>query len=165
MTLSASYFEKELKFPLSEWFKEIINTEIQLDGDQIEQANANLWSFSLNEEDKKKIDINDIKLLIESIISFMRETTCHLRNQKPILFYSWYDEMAGAIRTSCIHARIFDPLPFSSKVILTDKIDQICSKFLEGKDHIPFDELEADSDDWVELMDDDTTIEVYAEQL
>ena len=141
MTKSKSKDSKQLKSPFKEWFDKVKQSVPVLSGDREDESLSNHWSFSLTEKNRKKIKISDLVTFINVIMSFWKTRVKEIKRDVPYRFYSWYDEMADSLNFSLVTGTINEPLPFQCKVKLIGSIEPIGSKFLDGKEYIPFDDI------------------------
>ncbi|HQQ13274.1 MAG TPA: hypothetical protein PK855_08920 [Bacteroidales bacterium] len=91
-----------------------------------------------------------------------------------LLFYMWFDEMAGQLRFNLINSN-HDKLPFGCKINHTDRPEEIIDEYLKSNYHdgIPWNEFESDEtpeqimesdSEEVELVD-NFVLTVYQEKI
>lgn len=167
MNVAKKLFQKKNNCIFREWLLQIIYDEIQIEYNRELEAKNNLYSFSLSDEEKSKIKVNDLVTLLKLVISIWKKKLIQLNIFSPILFYAWYDEMANSLCFSLVSGTMKEPLPFNCLVEFTYSINKVCLQFLKGKDHIPYEDLEKNLDEWEDPDDqeNDLVLTVYTYEL
>ena len=130
-----------LKEPLNEWIEDVLNDEIIISSDVREEAQKNLWSFSLSFDEAEKLGNNDLILFINKIIKDRTAKLKHINQE--MIFYLWHDEVAGKLCFSLIKFNTEFKLPFNIHINITNNITDIINDFLTSNylEGIPKEEL------------------------
>ena len=130
------------------------------------EAKKNFCSFSLSDQEKCKIKLNDVVAFLKTIMSIWKKRLIRLNICSITLFYAWYDEMANTLCFSLVSGTLKEPLPFKCRVKITNSIKKVCLEFLKGKDYIPCEDLKKndDEEEWEETDNEknDFILTVYA---
>ncbi|QBY05039.1 hypothetical protein E2K93_17135 [Thalassotalea sp. HSM 43] len=93
---------------LNQWLNELeVETEIVQSTDINEEANSNLVTFGINESLLKEWGRGSL----EDFIGKCAELFNSKNTKKTMIFYSWFDDMAGQIRISAV-SESHGKLPF-----------------------------------------------------
>ncbi|NQZ12497.1 MAG: hypothetical protein HRT35_35535 [Algicola sp.] len=83
-------------------------------------ANENLWLLFLTSAEYEALDKTDLVTFINQAYRLIAS-----KWDNSLVFYAWFDSMAGQLRFSSVPHKYRTNLPFSGKIKLTDNIDHL----------------------------------------
>jgi hypothetical protein len=116
---------------LRKWQRDVAVDSIIVDDDDINnEAQKNMWCFSLTSDQAEALDVEDIVIFLKEIIESRRQQICE-KVLPAMVFYAWHDEMANQLRLSMVSSRKGIALPFNGPINTFVKINEIASSFLK----------------------------------
>lgn len=111
---------------------------------QDQETAQNMWAISINSLAKEDILIGDLNKFVDDLVEKRKEQVSQMGIVGRVLFYMWFDEMAGQLRFNTISTIVDRQLPFGCEVAPVKSSDVILKDFLASQYHagIPWSELE-----------------------
>jgi len=107
----------------SDLLQEISSNTLNISGDEIREARANTWGVSLPEDfDASSADVSEF---LEAV------RDCKLRDDSPLLFYAWVDELAGQLRLSSSSTADIRSLSFRCPIDTRVTLSEIAQMLVE----------------------------------
>lgn len=130
------------------------------------ECRANLWCISIGGSLADQLTVDELADFLQTVKNNRREQLLAHPNQRPMLFYVWYDGQAGQLRFSLVSETDIG-LPFGCKLQPVDAVTRILQLCLESPhlDGIPFEELrEVPLDEPSEELE-EFVLEIFSERL
>lgn len=143
-TVSWSLIAAALPAVLRSWFSDVRSGSLTVQGEPAEIGNSNLWTFGLEDEQRRSLTADDVSSFLRAIAALWRDAAAPLGTTE-WMFYAWHDEMSGRLRFSACPARKLEELPFAC-TLRGVQVDAVARAFLHGRSVIPRDELQAHLD-------------------
>ena len=108
----------------------------------------NMLSFTVSKEQQANLTITDFINFLSRIKKNRKSQLNVSKTNSDLIYYVWYDEMAGQLRINFINAN-HSKLPFEAKLEFTSNQVEIINEFLitEYLDEITWDQLSNDTGD------------------
>lgn len=122
---------------ISDYFNNLINSisdsiYITLNTDELNnEIENNHFYINANSEIVSKIKIEDYINFINNLISKYQHKLLQSKIEVDLIFYMWFDSMAGQLRFNLINSN-HKELPFSCKFLNTNNPDEVLSQFLNS---------------------------------
>lgn len=160
-TINKETFLKQLKeFETAELFvtdkTDIVKTEIY----------NNAVAIGLTKETASQVSTNDIKTFLAKVKSNRQDQLLKSNIQIDLIYYLWYDEMAGQLRFNLINSNHIR-LPFTCNLKYVDTEEEIIEDFLKSSylNGISFNELTDVENDGSENDDTEYYVKVYQQTI
>ncbi|MCG6157164.1 hypothetical protein [Rubinisphaera margarita] len=143
----------------SDLLQEISSDTLNISGDEIREARANTWGISLpGDFDTSSADVFEF---LEAV------RDCKRRDDSPLLFYAWFDELAGQLRLSWSSKTDIMSLSFRCPIDTSVTLSEIAQTFVENRrGRIELSELEEfTAGEDIKTTDSRAPLRVYVERV
>lgn len=159
MDFAGSYFEHLKSFKTAKLYITDRTDQIR------EETYHNCLHFDLQPNQSLELNEDDFVHFLSRIKADRLKQWINAAVNSGMIYYSWFDEMAGQLRINFINSN-YAKLPFQCSVELVDDEREIITSFLENKSHgmIPWADLKDDAaDELTEVAN--YTLKVYQQTL
>jgi len=96
----------------------------------LEETGMNQCTLKIDSKTARNIENFELSEFLNDVIKNRKGQLEKSNKDVDLLFYSWFDDLSGYLHFDLINSK-HESLPFQSKIILADSIDQIVEKFLD----------------------------------
>ncbi len=155
-------------------FKQIIESPIFISGNKISldiEMSTNMWAISIVPQLLNSTSIDNLLEFLTFLLLNKTKQVSQLNISCPVIFYMWFDEMAGQLRFNII-SDTNKKLPFSCQLNIVELPHSILKNFLQSQynPEIPWQDLEeiteeSEDDNWDDGEESIFILDVFVVQL